>query len=130
MKNPTGHDKPGTAETELLEKLKLAPRLSIVVLPLSNLSNDAGKDYFADGITDSLITGLSRSLPGSFVVARATAFTYKGKAIDARQIDDIMNGREPGPPADWERKDNPSPTPPPPPKGDAGSTLGKPATQS
>ncbi|HMH68465.1 MAG TPA: ATP-dependent zinc metalloprotease FtsH, partial [Pinirhizobacter sp.] len=52
------------------------------------------------------------------------------ETIDARQIDDIMNGREPGPPADWERKDSPSPTPPPPPKGDAGSTLGKPATQS
>jgi class 3 adenylate cyclase/TolB-like protein len=80
------HKKTATPETALFDKLKLAPRLSIVVLPFSNLSDDAGKDYFADGITDSLITGLSRSLPGSFVVARATAFTYKGKATDARQI--------------------------------------------
>jgi adenylate cyclase len=78
--------KTAIAETKLLDKLNLAPRLSIVVLPFSNLSDDAGKDYFTDGITDSLITDLSRALPGSFVVARATAFTYKGKAIDARQI--------------------------------------------
>ncbi len=81
-----GARRTATAETKLLDKLNLAPRLSIVVLPFSNLSDDAGKDYFADGITDSLTTQLSRSLPGSFVVARATAFTYKGKAMDARQI--------------------------------------------
>jgi cell division protease FtsH len=48
------------------------------------------------------------------------------ETIDARQIDDIMAGREPGPPADWQR---PGSTPPPPPRGDAGSTVGKPATQ-
>ena len=75
-----------TAETEISARLKPAPKLSIVVLPFANLSGDAAQDYFADGITDSLITDLSQALPGSFVVARATAFTYKGKAIDARQI--------------------------------------------
>jgi len=51
------------------------------------------------------------------------------ETIDARQIDDIMAGREPGPPADWQK---PGPTPPPPPRGDAGSApdkVGKPATQ-
>ena len=60
--------------------------LSIVVLPFVNLSGDPAQDYFADGITDTLTTDLSRALPGSFVVASETAFTYKGKPIDARQV--------------------------------------------
>ena len=63
-----------------------SPKLSIVVFPFVNLNGDAAQDYFVDGITDSLTTDLSRALPGSFVIARATAFTYKGKAVDARQI--------------------------------------------
>jgi TolB-like protein/class 3 adenylate cyclase/Flp pilus assembly protein TadD len=59
--------------------------LSIVVLPFANLSGDASQDYFADGVTENLTTDLSR-LSGSFVIARNTAFTYKGKNADARQI--------------------------------------------
>jgi hypothetical protein len=59
------------------------PRLSIVVLPFKNLSSDPGQDYFADGITENLTTDLSR-IRNSFVIARNTAFTFKGKAIDAR----------------------------------------------
>jgi adenylate cyclase len=66
------------------------PRLSIVVLPFSNLSGDPSQDYFADGITEDLTSDLSR-LAGSFVISRNTAFTFKGKAADARQI-----GRELG----------------------------------
>jgi len=66
------------------------PRLSIVVLPFANLSNDPEQEYFADGITDDLTTDLSR-IPGSFVIARNTAFAYKGKPIHARQV-----GRELG----------------------------------
>jgi len=62
-----------------------APRLSIVVLPFTNLSGDPSQDYFADGITEDLTTDLSR-LAGSFVISRNTAFTLKGKAVDARQI--------------------------------------------
>jgi adenylate cyclase len=62
-----------------------APRLSIVVLPFSNLSGDSSQDYFADGITEDLTTDLSR-LAGSFVISRNTAFTLKGKAVDARQV--------------------------------------------
>jgi adenylate cyclase len=69
---------------------KSAPRLSIVVLPFANLSNDPDQEYFADGITDDLTTDLSR-ISGSFVIARNTAFTYKGKPVDAKQI-----GRELG----------------------------------
>ncbi|HEV2545759.1 MAG TPA: adenylate/guanylate cyclase domain-containing protein [Stellaceae bacterium] len=65
-------------------------RLSIVVLPFTNLSGDKEQDYFVDGITESLTTDLSR-ISGAFVIARNTAFTYKGKSVDARQI-----GRELG----------------------------------
>jgi adenylate cyclase len=69
---------------------KPAPRLSIVVLPFANLSNDPDQQYFADGITEDLTTDLSR-LPNMLVIARNTAFTYKGKPVDAKQI-----GRELG----------------------------------
>ena len=62
-----------------------AKRLSIVVLPFTNLSNDPAQDYFADGVTESLTTDLSR-LRGSFVIARNTAFTFKGKNVDVRNI--------------------------------------------
>ena len=72
------------------DKLANAPRLSIVVLPFENLSGDKEQDYFADGITDDLTTDLSH-LNGSFVIARNTAFTYKGKPVDVKQI-----GRELG----------------------------------
>jgi TolB-like protein len=68
----------------------ISPRLSIVVLPFTNLSNDPEQEYFADGITDDLTTDLSR-ISGSFVIARNTAFTYKGKPVSAKQI-----GRELG----------------------------------
>ena len=54
-----------------------APRLSIVVLPFANLSNDPEQQYFADGITEDLTTDLSR-IPNMLVISRNTAFTYKG----------------------------------------------------
>ena len=59
--------------------------LSIVVLPFANLSGDPAQDYFADGITENLTTELSR-IRNSFVIARNTAFTYKGKNLDAKEI--------------------------------------------
>ena len=62
-----------------------AAHLSIVVLPFTNLSGDPAQDYFADGITENLTTDLSR-IPNSFVIARNTAFTYKGKTADAKEI--------------------------------------------
>jgi len=64
---------------------KPTPRLSIVVLPFANLSNDPEQEYFADGITDDLTTDLTR-ITDSFVIARSTAFTYKGKAVDVKRI--------------------------------------------
>ncbi|WP_247333495.1 adenylate/guanylate cyclase domain-containing protein [Bradyrhizobium sp. 147] len=68
----------------------IAPRLSIVVLPFVNLDGNSEQDYFVDGITESLTTDLSR-IPGAFVIARNTAFTFKSKAVDVRVI-----GRELG----------------------------------
>ena len=62
-----------------------AKHLSIVVLPFTNLSGDPAQDYFADGVTENLTTDLSR-IRNSFVIARNTAFTYKGKNIDAKEI--------------------------------------------
>jgi len=62
-----------------------AAHLSIMVLPFTNLSGDPNQDYFADGITENLTTDLSR-VRNSFVIARNTAFTFKGKSIDAKQI--------------------------------------------
>jgi len=60
-------------------------RLSIVVLPFANLGGDPEQDYFVDGITESHTTDLSR-IAGSFVIARNTAFTFKGKAIDVQKL--------------------------------------------
>jgi TolB-like protein len=67
-----------------------APRLSIVVLPFTNLNDDREQQYFADGITEDLTTDLSR-LENTFVISRNTAFTYRNKTVDTRQI-----GRELG----------------------------------
>src|SRR5271165_100006 len=62
-----------------------AAHLSIVVLPFTNLSNDTSQDYFADGVTENLTTELSH-IHNSFVIARNTAFSFKGKNVDARDI--------------------------------------------
>ena len=63
----------------------IAPRLSIVVLPFTNLSDDREQQYFADGITEDLTTDLSQ-LRDLFVISRNTAFTYQGKRVDTKQI--------------------------------------------
>jgi len=68
------------------------PRLSIVVLPFANLGGDPEQDYFVDGVTESLTTDLSR-ISGSFVIGRHTAFSYKGKSIDLKQIGRELNVR-------------------------------------
>ena len=62
-----------------------SPRLSIVVLPFANIGGDPEQEYFVDGVTESLTTDLSR-ISGAFVIGRSTAFTYKGKAVDLKQI--------------------------------------------
>ena len=69
-----------------------APRLSIVVLPFGNIGGGAEQEHFVDGVTESLTTDLSR-LRGSLVIGRNTAFTYKGKHVDLKQIGREMNVR-------------------------------------
>jgi len=80
---PTASDPPSRTPTA-------APRLSIVVLPFTNLSNDPEQQYFADGITEDVTTDLSR-IQNSLVISRNTAFTYRNKPVDTKQI-----GRELG----------------------------------
>ena len=68
------------------------PRLSMVVLPFANIGGDPEQEHFVDGVTESLTTDLSR-LRGRFVVARNTAFTYKGKPADVKTIGRELNVR-------------------------------------
>jgi TolB-like protein/Tfp pilus assembly protein PilF len=70
--------------------LALPDKPSIAVLPFQNMSDDPAQDYFADGIVEDIITGLSR-VKWFFVVARNSSFTYKGRAVDVKQV-----GRELG----------------------------------
>ena len=74
----------------LISQPAVVPHLSIVVLPFTNLSNDPEQLYFADGITEDLTTDLSR-IADMFVISRNTAFTYRNKPVDTKQI-----GRELG----------------------------------
>jgi adenylate cyclase len=85
----TAHAVP-TTNPPLASEAKPPQRLSIVVLPFANLSNDPEQQYFADGVTDDLTTDLSR-IGHAFVISRNTAFTYRDKAVSAKQI-----GRELG----------------------------------
>ncbi len=68
------------------------PSLSIVVLPFANIGGDAEQEHFVDGVTESLTTDLSR-IRGSFVIGRNTAFTFKGKAVDLKQLGRELNVR-------------------------------------
>ncbi len=67
--------------------------LSIIVLPFLNLSPDPELGYLADGIVDNLMTDLSRALPGSFIISRSTAFTYKARHVPVRQIGEELKVR-------------------------------------
>src|SRR5262249_50057690 len=75
----------GASSTTLNPPPATAPRLSIVVLPFTNLSDDREQQYFADGITEDLTTDLSR-IAGMLVISRNTAFTYRNRSIDTKQI--------------------------------------------
>ena len=68
------------------------PRFSLVVLPFANIGGGPGEDYFVDGVTESLTTDLSR-IKGSFVIARNTAFAYRGRGVDAKTICRELNVR-------------------------------------
>jgi TolB-like protein/class 3 adenylate cyclase len=83
--------RPPASRAATTEK-SVPPRLSITVLPFANIGGDPEQEYFVDGVTESLTTDLSR-ISGSFVIARNTAFTYKGKPVDVKQIGRDLNVR-------------------------------------
>ena len=85
---PGAGDKPPAAAVER----RAPPRLSLVVLPFANLGGGPEQEYFVDGVTDSLTTDLSR-ISGAFVIARNTAFAYRGKPADVREIGRDLNVR-------------------------------------
>jgi TolB-like protein len=64
---------------------RVTEKPSIAVLPFNNMSPDPEQEYFADGLVEDIITGLAH-VPGLFVIARNSSFTYKGKAVDVRQV--------------------------------------------
>jgi TolB-like protein/DNA-binding winged helix-turn-helix (wHTH) protein len=74
------------------ERTVVPPRLSLVVLPFQNLSGDPKDDYLADAITDDLTTDLSH-IPSALVAARESAYTFKGKAVDVRQVGKALGVR-------------------------------------
>jgi adenylate cyclase len=82
--------RPGGSGAATRPALSLPDRPSIAVLPFQNMSGDAEQDYFVDGMVEDIITGLSR-IKWLFVIARNSTFTYKGRAVDVKQV-----GRELG----------------------------------
>jgi TolB-like protein/class 3 adenylate cyclase len=80
-----GVDRPAKAVPSPAPEKSTPPRLSLVVLPFANIGGGEQQEHFVDGVTESLTTDLSR-LRGSFVIGRNTAFTYKGKHLDLKQI--------------------------------------------
>lgn len=80
----------GSRTVEIAPAIGLPEMPSIAVLPFSNMSDDAAQEYFADGMVEDIISGLSR-VKRLFVIARNSSFTYKGKAVDVKQV-----GRELG----------------------------------
>jgi TolB-like protein/class 3 adenylate cyclase/Flp pilus assembly protein TadD len=75
-----------------IQEKSAPPRLSMVVLPFANIGGDPEQEHFIDGVTESLTTDLSR-IRGAVVIGRNTAFTYKGKAVDLKQIGRELNVR-------------------------------------
>ena len=67
------------------KKLELPDKPSIAVLPFDNMSGDSGQEFFSDGLTEQIITGISK-ISGLFVIARNSTFTYKGKAVKVQQV--------------------------------------------
>jgi len=80
-----GVDPSATATPSTKPSLALPDRPSIAVLPFQNMSGDREQDYFCDGVVEDIITGLSR-IKWLFVIARNSSFTYKGRAIDVKQV--------------------------------------------
>jgi TolB-like protein/class 3 adenylate cyclase len=86
----TGSEGEAPATSVASRNLQDSPRLSLVVLPFANLGGGEDHEYFVDGVTENLTTEVSR-IRGAFVIARNTAFTYKGKAADVKRIGRELN---------------------------------------
>ena len=80
----------GAGDSLARPALTLPDKPSIAILPFTNLSSDPEQEYFADGMVEDIITALSR-FKALFVIARNSSFTYKGRAVDVKQV-----GRELG----------------------------------
>ncbi len=83
---------PEAVGAEVLKPLELPDEPSIAVLPFTNLSGDPAQEYFSDGITEQIITGLSK-IPHLFVIARNSTFTYKGKPFKVQQVSEELGVR-------------------------------------
>jgi TolB-like protein/class 3 adenylate cyclase len=90
VRSPTAEPASSKVPAEVFSNLALPNRPSIAVLPFANMSGDPEQEYFADGMVEEIITALSR-IRWLFVIARNSTFTYKGQAIDVKQV-----GRELG----------------------------------
>ena len=86
------HQREGESPRIAQQELSLPDKPSIAVLPFANMSGDPEQEYFSDGITEDVITDLSR-VSGLFVVARNSVFTYKGKAVKVQQISEDLGVR-------------------------------------
>lgn len=80
------------AKRATLIKLPIPDKPSIAVLPFQNMSGDPEQEYFADGVVEDIITALSR-VKSFFVIARNSSFTYKGRAVDLRQVGNELGVR-------------------------------------
>src|SRR5713101_6001203 len=87
---PAGEGSVHSARVGAAEPLALPDKPSVAVLPFANMSSDSEQEFFADGIAEDIITALSR-YPSLFVIARNSCFTFKGRAVDVKQV-----GRELG----------------------------------
>ncbi len=87
-----GSEGPAPAPSASASNKQGPPRLSMVVLPFANLGGDPEQEHFVDGVTESLTTDLSR-IRGALVIGRNSAFTYKGKAVDLKQVGRELNVR-------------------------------------
>ena len=88
--------RPSASKTEVASKEKMAFPLpdkpSIAVLPFVNMSGDPKQEFFSDGITEDIITALSK-IPKLFVIARNSTFTYKGKPVKVKQVSEELGVR-------------------------------------
>jgi TolB-like protein/class 3 adenylate cyclase len=87
-----GSESTAPATSASAPHMEAPPRLSMVVLPFANIGGGPEQEHFVDGVTESLTTDLSR-IRGAFVIARNTAFTYKGKPLDVKTIGRVLNVR-------------------------------------